>query len=133
MLSKPGFRSRRLAKALLTRLVDIPRTNPLTNTEEKLGPDNNKWVKKLEPAMVVIGIIGPFALLPQVTKVYFTHVEHAAGHSLISWFLFAILSLIWMSYGIYLKKPSIYIGNAISLVLNALMIIGIVSQVGLTY
>ncbi len=83
--------------------------------------------------MVVIGIIGPFALLPQVTKVYFTHSHHAGGHSLISWVLFAILSLIWLSYGFYEKKPSIYVGNTISLILNILMIIGITHHAGITY
>ncbi|MDA1101711.1 MAG: SemiSWEET transporter [Proteobacteria bacterium] len=107
--------------------------NELAHSKEYIVSGGGNWIKFLEPTMVMIGVIGPFALLPQVIKIYITHSEHAGGHSLIDWSLFAILSLIWLSYGLYEKKPSIYIGNTISLIRNLLMIVGILIQAGITY
>ena len=94
---------------------------------------SNKRPNIIERTMVVLGIVGPFAALPQVIKVYTTHPEHAAGHSLLSWSLFFFLSTSWMLYGIYHKNPAIYVGNAIGSVLNALLVVGIYMNAGITY
>ncbi len=113
--------------------ADFLGKNKLAHSKEHIGSGGRNWIKFLEPTMVMLGVIGPFALLPQVIKVYITHSEHAGGHSLISWGLFAILSLLWLSYGLYQKRPSIYVGNTVSLILNLLMMVGIIIQVGITY
>jgi len=89
--------------------------------------------KKYESAMVFIGIIGPFATLPQLIKLYFTHSQHAGGQSLITWSLYAVLSLIWLTYGLIEKQPAIYLGNGVSLVINLLMVAGIIYHSGLSY
>lgn len=43
------------------------------------------WMHRFEGFMVLIGIVGPFATLPQLIKLYFTHSQHATGQSLLSW------------------------------------------------
>ena len=35
--------------------------------------------------MVVTGIVTPFAAIPSIAKLYFTHSKHASGQSLITW------------------------------------------------
>jgi MtN3 and saliva related transmembrane protein len=92
-----------------------------------------RTVRAFEPLMVFTGIVTPFATLPSISKLYFTHIEHAAGQSLITWFIFACASLLWVLYGLLNRNPAICVGNAISLVMNSLMVNGILIHVGWTY
>lgn len=91
------------------------------------------WVARYESAMIVIGVVGPFATLPQLYKLYFAHPEHAPGQSLTTWSLYALLSVLWFIYGIIEKKPAIWLGNGISGALNGLMVAGILIHAGWTY
>jgi uncharacterized protein with PQ loop repeat len=83
--------------------------------------------------MVVTGIITPFAAIPSIAKLYFTHSEHASGQSLITWAIYACASLLWVVYGLLNRKPPIFVGNGISLVMNVLMVNGILMHAGWTY
>jgi len=90
-------------------------------------------MKFFEPAMVVLGVVGPMAALPQVIKLWFTHSHHAHGQSLLTWGMYAVLSIVWLAYGLYVNRPPLYLGQAVQLTLNMLMVIGIVIHAGLTY
>jgi MtN3 and saliva related transmembrane protein len=70
---------------------------------------SRKWVVRYEAAMVVIGVLGPFATVPQLSKLYFTHSQHALGQSVTTWALYSVLSLQWLVYGLAEKKPAIYL------------------------
>ena len=83
--------------------------------------------------MVFIGVVGPFARLPQLIKLYFTHSQHAPGQSLLSWSLYATVSFPWFAYGLVLGKRPIYVGNGIAMGLNLLMVSGIMFHSGLTF
>ena len=91
------------------------------------------WMQRFEGFMVFIGVVGPFATLPQLIKLYFTHSQHATGQSLLSWSLYAALSFLWFAYGLVVGKLPIYVGNGISMVLNLLMVIGILIHAGMTF
>ena len=58
------------------------------------------WMQRFEGFMVFVGVFGPFATLPQLIKLYFTHSQHATGQSLLSWSLYAGLSFLWFAYGL---------------------------------
>jgi MtN3 and saliva related transmembrane protein len=90
-------------------------------------------LRAFEPLMVVTGIVTPLATLPSISKLYVTHTEHASGQSLITWSIFACASLLWVLYGVLNRKPAIYVGNVISLVMNSLMVNGILIHAGWTY
>jgi MtN3 and saliva related transmembrane protein len=83
--------------------------------------------------MGVTGIVTPFAAIPSLAKLYFTHSEHASGLSLSTWAIYAGASLLWVGYGLLNRKPPIFVGNGISLVMNLLMINGILMHAGWTY
>ncbi|MCL6284588.1 SemiSWEET transporter [Ruegeria sp. 2012CJ41-6] len=90
-------------------------------------------MKHFEGFMVFVGVVGPFATLPQLAKLYLTHSQHASGQSLVTWSLYAALSLLWFAYGLMVKKLPIYVGNGISMVLNLLMVVGILIHAGVTF
>jgi len=83
--------------------------------------------------MVITGIVQPLATLPSISKVYFTHRHHASGQSLTTSSIFALASLLWVTYGLLNRKPAIYVGNIIGLVMNALMVNGILMPAGWAY
>jgi MtN3 and saliva related transmembrane protein len=101
---------------------------PLLEPESRL-----RWLRVFEPLMVVTGIVAPLATLPSIYKLYFLSVEYAAGYSLTTWSIFALASSLWVIYGLLNRKPAIYVGNSLALVMNVLMVNGILSRAGLTY
>jgi MtN3 and saliva related transmembrane protein len=92
-----------------------------------------RWLRVFEPLMVITGIVTPLATLPSISKLYFTHSHHASGQSLATWSIFCLASLLWLVYGLLNRKPAIYVGNMIALVMNGLMVNGILLHHGWTY
>ena len=90
-------------------------------------------LRVFEPLMLAMGILTPFATIPSITKLYFTHSEHASGLSLITWSIYSVASLLWLVYGMLNRKPPIAISNGLGLVTNLLMVIGILMHAGWTY
>jgi MtN3 and saliva related transmembrane protein len=83
--------------------------------------------------MIITGIVTPLATIPSISKLYFTHSQHASGQSLTTWSIFALASLLWLVYGLLNRKAAIYVGNIIALIMNLLMVNGIVMHAGWTY
>ncbi len=83
--------------------------------------------------MVITGIVTPLATIPSISKLYFTHSQHASGQSLTTWSIFALASLLWLVSGLLNLKPAIYVGNMIALVMNLLMVNDILMHAGWTY
>jgi MtN3 and saliva related transmembrane protein len=79
------------------------------------SPTYLQWLKVFEPLMVITGIVQPLASIPSISKLYFTHSQHASGRSLTTWSIFALASLLWVIYGLLNRKPAIYLGNIIGL------------------
>ena len=83
--------------------------------------------------MILAGLVSPIATIPQIIKLFFTHDEHAAGQSLTTWMVYAVLALLWAVYGVLNKQLAVLVGNAAGVVLYGVMAIGIIMQVGLTF
>jgi len=99
-----------------------------------LSPERHmRWLRAFEPLMVITGIVTPLATLPSISKLYFTHSQHASGQSLTTWSIFSAASLLWLVYGLLNRKAAIYVGNMIALVMNLLMVNGILMHAGWTY
>ncbi len=56
------------------------------------SPAYLRWLKVFEPLMVITGIVQPLATIPSISKLYFTHSQHASGQSLTTWSIFAVAS-----------------------------------------
>ena len=88
------------------------------------SPEYLRWLRTFEPLMVITGIVTPLATIPSISKLYFTHSQHASGQSLTTWSIFALASLLWLVYGLLNRKAAIYVGNIIALIMNLLMVNG---------
>lgn len=78
----------------------------------------------LERLMIFVAVVGPFANLPQLLKIWIK--KKTNGVSIVSWILFSILSLVWLIYGIVKKDKYIIISLGITLILQLLIVIGTV-------
>ena len=97
------------------------------------SPAHLRWLRIFEPLMVIIGILQPLATIPSISKLYFRHSQHASGQSLTTWSIFARATVLWVIYGLLNRKPAIYAGNIIGLVMNLLMVNGILMNAGWMY
>jgi MtN3 and saliva related transmembrane protein len=83
--------------------------------------------------MVITGILPPLATVPSISKLYFTHSQHASGQSMTTWSIFAVAGPLWVTYGLLNRKPAIYVSNIIGLEMNLLMVNSILMNAGWTY
>jgi len=86
--------------------------------------NEGKMTVFLERLMIFVAVVGPFANLPQLLKIWIK--KKTNGVSLVSWILFSILSLVWLIYGIVKKDKYIIIALGITLILQLLIVIGTV-------
>lgn len=89
--------------------------------------------KALEPLMLVMGLVSPIATMPQLYKLFFSHSQHAAGLSMITWVLYSFIAALWTVYGLYHKNPTIWVGNSLGFMMDVTMVIGIFVFTGWTY
>lgn len=81
--------------------------------------------KFLDHLMIVVGLAGPLALIPQLITIWID--KDISGLSLLTWSLLAIGSLLWLIYGIARRMPAIIAGNTLLTIFNCLIVIGILS------
>ncbi len=69
------------------------------------------------------GLFGPLFTIPQLAKIWID--KNAVGVSSISWGAYFLGSVFWVIYGVVHKEKPIIILNAIWLVLDLIIIIGV--------
>lgn len=84
--------------------------------------DPGPWIKVLDKATVIAGVIGPLMTLPQIWEIYYLH--NAAGVSAASWAAFGILDIPFILYGIAHKDQPIVSTYILWLIANFAVAIG---------
>lgn len=87
-------------------------------------PHRKPVIRLLDKALLWIAVIGPLMALPQIAKIYAE--RNAAGVSLVSWTLFALLNIPWIVYGTVHREKPIIISYCLWLLVNAAVVVGIV-------
>lgn len=92
------------------------------NTGVKKQRDGG-YIKFLDKLTFIVGIIGPFTVLPQIYTIFST--KSAAGVSLETWALIFIVTFPWILYGMAHKERSIVVSFALWEVVNLAVVIGV--------
>lgn len=97
-----------------------------------IHPKNKKPTKALlsklgtfDRIVVVVSVIYPLSALPQAITVFSGKTE---GVSLISWLFFLICAGLFLTYGIRRNVLPMIISNSIWLVMDALVVIGLITN-----
>jgi len=78
----------------------------------------------LDRLTFIVGIIGPFTVLPQIYSIFTT--KSAAGVSLITWVLIFVVTFPWILYGIAHKEKSIIVSFILWEVVNLSVVVGVI-------
>ncbi len=87
-------------------------------------PSPDKWKRRFDKLIYVVGIVGPMMSLPQLLKIWVD--RSAAGVSAISWGAFAVISLFWLCYGALHREKPIMVSAGINCTFQAIIFIGAV-------
>src|SRR5687767_7229636 len=85
-------------------------------------PHPVRWKRYLDWLMYFIGIVTPLVLVPQLLEVWFY--KNTAGVSVSTWFLFALINILWVFYGVVHGAKAVIVSNLIMSILNFLVAAG---------
>jgi len=85
-------------------------------------PHPNKWIKFLDRFLIIVAVVGPLMVLPQILKIFM--LKDAMGVSALSWGLFALFDIPWIIYGAVHKEKPIIIAYSLWLVTNLIVVVG---------
>ena len=94
--------------------------------ERRTGVKKNKkspYIAFLDKLTFVVGIAGPFTVLPQIYSIFST--RSAEGVSLTTWLLIFIVTFPWVLYGFAHKEKSIIVSFILWEVANFLVVLGV--------
>lgn len=77
---------------------------------------------KIDKIIYIAVVIGPLLTLPQIYSIW---VQGEGGVSIISWVAYLIAAIIWLLYGVAHKDKPIIVVEAIWVLLDVLIIIGL--------
>lgn len=91
--------------------------------EHGLKTRKTPYIVFLDKITLVIGIIGPFVVLPQIYSIFSS--RSATGVSLFTWVLMVVVNFPWVLYGLAHKDKSILISFSLWEVMNLAVVIGV--------
>lgn len=92
-------------------------------TPEHRTHAKTRYVVFLDRLTFVVGILGPFTVLPQIYTIFASH--SAAGVSLTTWTLMFIVTFPWILYGMAHRDKTLVVSFVLWEVVNLLVIVGI--------
>jgi uncharacterized protein with PQ loop repeat len=81
------------------------------------------YIAFLDKLTFVVGVIGPFTVLPQTYGIFTT--KSASGVSLATWTLIFIVTFPWILYGLAHKEKNIIVSFILWEVVNLSVVIGV--------
>lgn len=90
----------------------------------KISLKNKEHKYIIDRVIMVTGLIGPLASIPQAAQIYTT--QDAIGVSLITWSMFELVNATMLVYALVHRLPPLIISNVCWLIIQAIMIVGIV-------
>ena len=79
------------------------------------------WVRFLDKLLVVVAVIAPLMVIPQIYTIVST--RNATGVSPLTWGLFAFFDIPWLVYGIVHKEKPIIIGYILWFLVNSAVVV----------
>jgi uncharacterized protein with PQ loop repeat len=83
----------------------------------------SRYTAFLDKLTFIVGVIGPFTVLPQIYSIFST--KSATGVSLATWSLIFIVTFPWILYGLAHKEKSIIVSFILWEVVNFTVVIGV--------
>ena len=76
----------------------------------------------IDRIIYVVSVVGPLTVVPQLYDVWAN--GGAAGVSVLSWTLFTLINMCWVTYGFYHREKPIIISGILYIICNGLVVVG---------
>ncbi len=86
-------------------------------------PARSIGMRAFDYLMYVVGILAPFALLPQTFQIYNT--KSSEGVSLLTWILLTIASILWTIYAAVHKDKHLLFASGLMIISHLAIVIGL--------
>lgn len=96
----------------------------LRHKHQRLKTPKSPYLIFLDRLTFVVGIVGPFTVLPQIYTIFST--QSAEGVSLMTWSLICLMTLPWILYGLAHKNKLILTCFSMWGAFDLLVVIGVV-------
>jgi len=85
-------------------------------------PHKDPRIRFLDNFLLVIAVIGPIMVLPQIFQIYIY--KNPVGVSMLTWSLLAMINIPWIIYGIVHKDKPIIIAQTLWFIANITVVTG---------
>lgn len=92
-------------------------------TPERRKKKETPYIVFLDKLTFIVGVAGPFTVLPQIYSIFWTH--SAAGVSLATWSLIFIVTFPWILYGLAHNEKNIIVSFTLWEVVNLAVVVGV--------
>ena len=86
-------------------------------------PHPDRRIRIIDDIVLVIGIIGPLANIPQIFKLFIE--KNSIGISAITWMFYVMMGIPWIVYGIIHKEKPIIVAQSLWLITNVIILLGV--------
>lgn len=92
------------------------------NKRNKTKYNRIKHNKNIDNITTIVAILMPFTTIPQIYKIWI--LQNTSGVSIWTWILYFILCIPMIIYGVFYKMTPIIILNALWMLMNLIIIVG---------
>lgn len=87
------------------------------------APKKSGYIAFLDKLTFIVGVIGPFTVLPQIYGIFSNH--SASGVSIVTWSLIFVVTFPWILYGLAHKEKSIIVSFILWEIANLTVVVGV--------
>jgi uncharacterized protein with PQ loop repeat len=85
-------------------------------------PHPRKWIRTLDRVLIIVAIVGPLAMLPQLWNIYV--LKNVGGIAVLSFLSWAVMDIPWIFYGMVHNERPILIAYFLWFTMNLAVAIG---------
>lgn len=86
-------------------------------------PARSIGLRALDNLMYGVGVLAPFALLPQIFQIYST--KSSSGVSLVTWALLTLSSTLWTIYAAVHKDKHLFLASGLMIMFHLTIVVGL--------
>lgn len=86
-------------------------------------PSRKAWIRFVDHLVLVVGVVGPVATIPQILKIYIA--QDATGVSALSWGTWAFFDIPWILYGLVHRERPIMVTYTLWFTVNSIVFFGV--------
>jgi len=98
-------------------------TRKRIHQKKQVFPHPNPYVRFVDLSVYVLGVVAPLMIAPQVWRVFSG--KQVDGLHLATWVTFTLSAIVWLMYGFVHKERAVIIAQALFLIMNSAMVVGI--------